>query len=74
MQLTQCYNTCSRWNCSIRRLCKIADVLKAHGENFEAAFKEYQEERIPRSARVQTTARFWGEIIHAVDPVSNRTS
>ncbi|MCQ6282318.1 FAD-dependent monooxygenase [Bacillus sp. EB600] len=49
---------------------KLADVLKAHGENFEAAFKEYQEERLPRSARVQTTARFWGEIIHAVDPLA----
>lgn len=49
---------------------KLADVLKVHGENYEAAFKEYQEERIPRSAKVQTTARFWGEIIHAVDPVS----
>ena len=49
---------------------KLADVLKEHGDNYEAAFKEYQEERIPRSARVQTTARFWGEIIHAVDPVS----
>ena len=49
---------------------KLADVLKEHGDNFEAAFQAYQEERIPRSARVQTTARFWGEIIHAVDPVS----
>ena len=49
---------------------KLADVLKEHGDNYEAAFKAYQEERIPRSARVQTTARFWGEIIHAVDPVS----
>lgn len=49
---------------------KLADALKAHGENFEAAFKEYQEERIPRSARVQTSARTWGEIIHAVDPIS----
>ena len=49
---------------------KLADMLKAHGENFEAAFNEYQEERIPRASRVQTTARFWGEIIHAVDPVA----
>lgn len=49
---------------------KLADVLKVYGDNYEAAFKEYQEERIPRSARVQTTARFWGEIIHAHDPVS----
>ena len=49
---------------------KLADVLKEYGDNYEAAFKVYQEERIPRSARVQTTARFWGEIIHAVNPVS----
>ncbi|MEH6948440.1 FAD-dependent monooxygenase [Peribacillus asahii] len=49
---------------------KLADVLAAHGDNFEAAFKEFQEERIPRTARVQTTARQWGEIIHAVDPIT----
>ena len=49
---------------------KLADSLKVHGDNYAAAFKEYQDERIPRSAKVQTTARFWGEIIHAVDPVS----
>ena len=49
---------------------KLADVLKEFGDNYEAAFKAYQEERIPRSARVQTTARFWGEIIHAENPVS----
>ena len=49
---------------------RLADALKANGENFEVAFTEYQEERIPRASRVQTTARFWGEIIHAVDPVA----
>ncbi len=49
---------------------KLADALIAHGDNLEAAFKAYQEERIPRSARVQTSARTWGEIIHAEDPIS----
>jgi 3-hydroxybenzoate 6-monooxygenase len=48
----------------------LADMLKAHGENFEEAFKAYQEERIPRTAKVQRSARTWGEIIHATDPVS----
>jgi 3-hydroxybenzoate 6-monooxygenase len=46
----------------------LADMLLEHGENFEKAFLAYQEERIPRTAKVQTSAREWGEIIHAVDP------
>ncbi|WP_227937443.1 FAD-dependent monooxygenase [Alkalihalobacillus deserti] len=48
----------------------LADVLKKHGKNYEAAFKAFQEERIPRTARVQRNARVWGEIIHAEDPTS----
>ena len=36
--------------------------------NYEDAFKQYQDVRIPRSAMVQTSARKWGEIIHAEDP------
>jgi salicylate hydroxylase len=48
----------------------LADMLNIHGENYEDAFKAFQEERIPRTARVQKSARTWGEIIHAVDPIS----
>lgn len=43
--------------------------LKEHN-TYEEAFKAYQEMRIPRSAMVQTTARKWGEIIHAEDPTT----
>ncbi len=46
----------------------LTDMLYKHGDNIEQAFLEYQEERIPRSADVQTTARMWGEIIHNVTP------
>ena len=42
----------------------LSDMLQKHGENIEQAFLEYQEERIPRTAMVQTNARMWGEIIH----------
>ncbi|MEH7547859.1 FAD-dependent monooxygenase [Neobacillus vireti] len=48
----------------------LADMLKVYGDNFEKAFTAYQEERIPRSAKVQKSARTWGEIIHAENPVS----
>lgn len=48
----------------------LADMVTKHGENYEAAFKAYQEERQPRTAYVQTSARNWGEIIHAVDPIT----
>lgn len=46
----------------------LADMLHKHGDNYREAFMEYQEERQPRSAKVQTTARNWGEVIHAEDP------
>ncbi|MGE7764113.1 FAD-dependent monooxygenase [Peribacillus sp. NPDC096540] len=42
----------------------LTDMLQKHGDNVEQAFLEYQEERIPRTAKVQTSARMWGEIIH----------
>ncbi|WP_227937426.1 FAD-dependent monooxygenase [Alkalihalobacillus deserti] len=48
----------------------LADMLNEHGENYENAFKAFQEERLPRTAKVQKTARVWGEIIHAEDPTS----
>ncbi|MCQ6280503.1 FAD-dependent monooxygenase [Bacillus sp. EB600] len=48
----------------------LAKMLEEHGNNYAEAFKAYQEERIPRTAKVQTTARFYGEIIHAEDPVT----
>jgi 3-hydroxybenzoate 6-monooxygenase len=48
----------------------LADMLHIHGDNYAEAFQEYQKERQPRSARVQTSARKWGEIIHAEDPIS----
>jgi salicylate hydroxylase len=48
----------------------LAKMLEEHGNNYAEAFQAYQEERIPRTAKVQTTARFWGEIIHAENPVT----
>ncbi|MBT2669491.1 FAD-dependent monooxygenase [Streptomyces sp. ISL-14] len=42
----------------------LSDMLHKHGNDIEQAFLEYQEERIPRTANVQTSARMWGEIIH----------
>ncbi len=42
----------------------LSDMLHKHGNDIGQAFLEYQEERIPRTANVQTSARMWGEIIH----------
>ena len=42
----------------------LSDMLHKHGNDIEQAFLEYQEERIPRTANVQSSARMWGEIIH----------
>ncbi|MCM3767132.1 FAD-dependent monooxygenase [Neobacillus niacini] len=46
----------------------LGEELKKN-QSFEEAFKAYQEIRIPRSAMVQTSARKWGETIHAEDPL-----
>ncbi len=40
----------------------------AEFDSYNEAFKAYQEERIPRTAKVQGNARAWGEFIHAEDP------
>ncbi|MGK7379613.1 FAD-dependent monooxygenase [Planococcus sp. 1R117A] len=37
---------------------------------YNEAFTKYQAERLPRSAMVQTSARKWGEIIHAEDEIT----
>jgi salicylate hydroxylase len=48
----------------------IANMVEKYDDDLETAFKEYQKERQPRTAYVQTSARNWGEIIHATDPIT----
>jgi salicylate hydroxylase len=43
----------------------LAEALASQRGDVEAAFRLYQEERIPRTARVQRTARLFGDIIHS---------
>jgi 3-hydroxybenzoate 6-monooxygenase len=43
----------------------LADILASHRGDVGKAFLAYQEERIPRTARVQHSARLFGEIIHS---------
>ena len=43
----------------------LAARVAANGEDFETAFREYQALRYLRTARVQLTARFFGDIYHA---------
>lgn len=42
----------------------LADSVQAHGGDVPAAFKAYQSERQPRTARVQINARLFGEVLH----------
>ena len=42
----------------------LAACVGLSGGNIEAAFKRYQDERYLRAARVQTTARFYGDVFH----------
>lgn len=48
----------------------LADMVGKYGDDIATAFQEYEKERKPRSAYVQTSARKWGEIIHATDPIA----
>lgn len=48
----------------------LTDMLHEYGDDYAKVFAEYQKVRIPRSASVQTNARIWGEVIHAVDPIA----
>ncbi len=43
----------------------LAEQVEANGNDYEAAFKKYQELRYLRTARVQLMARVFGEIYHA---------
>lgn len=43
----------------------LADMLARYQGNVSRAFLAYQAERIPRSARVQRSARLFGDIIHS---------
>jgi len=43
----------------------LATRVAANGDDFNTAFKEYQALRYLRTARVQLTARLFGEIFHA---------
>jgi 3-hydroxybenzoate 6-monooxygenase len=47
----------------------LADSVTAHPGDVDAAFAAYEALRFPRTSRVQTTARTWGDILH-VDGVS----
>ncbi|HWD03442.1 MAG TPA: FAD-dependent monooxygenase [Amycolatopsis sp.] len=42
----------------------LARCVGTHPGDPEAAFKNYERLRAPRAARVQTTARKWGEVLH----------
>jgi salicylate hydroxylase len=42
----------------------LADALARYPADVDAAFRAYQNERIPRTARVQLSARQFGDIIH----------
>ncbi len=44
--------------------------LYKYENDVNRAFLEYQEERIPRTAKVQTNARIWGDFLHTEDPIA----
>lgn len=43
----------------------LADAMSSQQGDVESAFRLYQQERIPRTARVQRSARLFGDIIHS---------
>lgn len=55
---------------AIEDAAAIADAISMSGDDFEGAFKRYEEKRLQRTARVQTTARRNGKIYHASGPIA----
>ena len=49
----------------------LANRVAANGDDFETAFQEYQSLRYLRTARVQLTARMFGDIYHASDATAD---
>ncbi len=49
----------------------LADRIDANGSDFETAFREYQSRRYLRTARVQLTARMYGDIYHAANATAD---
>jgi 3-hydroxybenzoate 6-monooxygenase len=47
----------------------LGEKLSLHASDVEKAFSAYQEERIPRTAKVQRSARIFGEMLHLGDEV-----
>jgi 3-hydroxybenzoate 6-monooxygenase len=50
---------------AIEDACVLRESLRATDGNFAAAFEKYEAARYLRTARVQLTARFYGDIYHA---------
>ncbi|GEO25348.1 3-hydroxybenzoate 6-hydroxylase [Alicyclobacillus acidoterrestris] len=48
----------------------LGRMFEKYGDDIQHVFAEYQNERIPRTARVQRSVRTWGHIIHASDPTT----
>jgi len=49
----------------------LATRVAANGDDFETAFQEYQGLRYLRTARVQLTARMFGDVYHAADATAD---
>ncbi len=45
----------------------LAEAVKDFTPDMEKAFALYQQQRIPRTSRIQTSVRVWGDIIHTRD-------
>jgi salicylate hydroxylase len=47
----------------------LAQYMVKHDGDIDEAFASYQQDRLPRTAQIQTVARAWGEIWHATDSI-----
>jgi salicylate hydroxylase len=56
-------------NMAIEDAVVLAAYAKISGWDFERAFRRYQDERYLRTARVQITSRYYGDIYHAAGVV-----
>ncbi len=52
-------------NMAVEDAVCLAHLVDAHGSDLPAAFAEYPKRRYLRTARVQLTSRFYGDVFHA---------
>lgn len=73
--LTRCFSTLGQGACqALEDAVELGYRLERHTNSISTdvgtAYREFEQARLPRTARCQTSARSWGELWHTHDPLT----